>query len=679
MRARRWFAAGDGRLRLSDRDLDRTDAGSDARRREVIADLHALTRAKVEAAEPAVRALVHEEARRLEERAAHAVDDQSTRRALRGFKIKLYPYQLHGVSRFLTRMRLLLADDMGLGKTAQAIACAHVLWQSERVKRALVVVPASLKSQWQREWQRFTDAPLTMIDGSPDERRRAYRQARGFLLVNYEQVIKDLPELLRMAPDAVFLDEAQRMKNWATKTATFIKALSPRWRLALTGTPMENRLDDLASILDWIDDRALAPAWRLGPWHSTYADGVRGVVGARNLDTLRMRIAGTVVRRLRKEVLDQLPPRTDVRVPAAMTEAQRAEHAELDRPIASLVNRAKRRPLSQEEFLQLMTLLAAQRTICNGLALRHFADVFPGVAASTRPSDAQLESLSSPKLIELRAVLRALIVDQRRKVVVFSQWRRMLELCAWATRDILDDAGLRCVFFTGNESQKRRTQNIVDFHDDDTAAVLYCTDAGGVGLNLQRAANACINVELPWNPAVLEQRVGRIYRLGQESPIDVFHLVTDGGIEPRIASLVADKRAVFTGLFDGSSDAVAFDRSGSFMDRIEQLVAPQQAPAVPQAAVDDEADDAEVDAVGASVEEPVEEPVEQAPVEPAVDTASAPVQAPVPLDLAALFGQVRVSMSHDGCMTLTAPPEAARTLAGVLSGMARLLEAQPAR
>ena len=136
-----------------------------------------------------------------------------------------------------------------------------------------------------------------------------------------------------------------------------------------------------------------------------------------------------------------------------------------------------------------------------------------------------LKGLSAPKLLELRQLVRQLVLDQGRKVVIFSQWRRMLHLAHWAVRDLLAEQGLRAGFFTGAEGQKRRTQNIVEFHDDPDFRILFASDAGGVGLNLQRAANCVINLELPWNPAVLEQRIGRIYRLGQKQPIDVYNLV----------------------------------------------------------------------------------------------------------------------------------------------------------
>src|SRR5262249_37084884 len=163
-----------------------------------------------------------------------------------------------------------------------------------------------------------------------------------------------------------------------------------------------------------------------------------------------------------------------------------------------------------------------------GLALHAFNETWPGISVS-RPTPTELAGLFSPKLLELRELLTNLVVEQERKVVVFSQWRRMLRLAHWAVSDILDGAGQRALYFTGQENRRRRTQNLVDFHDDPRARVLFASDAGGVGLNLQRAANACINLELPWNPAMLEQRIGRIYRLGQKDPVEVYHLVSASG------------------------------------------------------------------------------------------------------------------------------------------------------
>jgi SNF2 family DNA or RNA helicase len=609
---------------------------------------------------------------RLRQEGRHIVADLDA--ALATLRKPLYPYQREGVNRFLATGRLLLADDMGLGKTIQAIASCHVLWHSGRVGRGLVVAPAPLKSQWAREWQLFTDAPVAVVDGTPAEREAAYAGAdRGFLIVNYELILRDLALIHAWAPEMIVLDEAQRIKNWATKTAAYVKLLEPRYRLVLTGTPMENRLDELASVMDWVDEQALEPKWRLGPWHATLCDGAQEVAGARNLDTLRTRLALAMLRRVRREVLDQLPPRTDTRVPTELTEAQKTAHDELTPSIARLISISKRRPLTQKEFLRLMQLLTTQRMICNGIAQLDFEELWPTLqAAEARPEDL-LERLDSPKLVELRELLRHLVVDSGEKVVVFSQWRRMLQLAHWSVADVLASAGLRGAFFSGDENQRRRVQNVIEFHDDPDLAVLFATDAGGVGLNLQRAASAVVNLELPWNPAVLEQRVGRVYRLGQKRPVQVYHLVAESGIEAHIANLVGNKQALFEGLFDGASDEIEFTSSGRFLDRVEQLVEPPRAPELPL--LDEPEDDVDAIATPArqvptAADRPAAAPSPAAPAAP-----SAPPVAPrqSPATVQQLLAGVRVERTSEGGLRIEAPPEAAGTLAAMFQSMADLL------
>ena len=637
------------------------------------------------------------------------------RRHINTLSGQLYPYQTEGVTRFLRGGRLLLADDMGLGKTVQAVAACHALYSDGVVKRGLLVVPAPLKSQWEREWKRFTDAPVTVVEGSPAQREAIYREQKaGFLITNYEQVLRDLLLMHGWDPELMVLDEAQRIKNWATKTATYIKRLHPPFRLVLTGTPMENRLEELASIMDWVDRQALEPKWRLTPWHATLCDGKEQVAGARNLNTLRARLAPSMLRRVRKEVLDQPPPRTDTRVPVELSAAQLEQHDELKRPVVAIMRRAKKRPLTQAEFLRLMQLLTTQRIICNGLAQLEFPERWPDLRGRP-PGEATLRGLDSPKLSEVRRVVRELVVEGGQKVVIFSQWRRMLQLVRWALSDLLGEVGLRSAFFSGDESQKRRTQNIVDFHDDPTLAVLLSTDAGGVGLNLQRAASCLVNLELPWNPAVLEQRVGRIYRIGQEDPVQVYHLVSEGGIESRIAGLVSDKQALFHGLFDGQSNEVQFDGGGKFLDRVQMLVDPVEVPELPgeedmldepveapdDELADDEAGDDELEV------SPGDEPEEEAagddgerPRPPEHDrttpkaapdrqddgrpspspTADDPPKtepgADTPLDetrVRRMLAGINVQRTDNGGLRIEAEPEAATTLAAMFQGMADLL------
>ncbi|MBI3269031.1 MAG: DEAD/DEAH box helicase [Planctomycetes bacterium] len=740
-RAGRWFGrAKDGARPLRDAYVERPE-----RRLALVRDLLAAVREDKSSRgadrawqDPALRALLVAEEERLQRVLEDAGSAGELRAALRTLKQHLYPYQREGVERFLDGKRLLLADDMGLGKTAQAIAGCHALWHAGRIRRGLLVVPAALKPQWLREWQHFTDAPATIIEGNPEERRRAFESCKsGFLIGNYEQLVRDLETIHRWRPDLIVLDEAQRIKNWSTKTALYVKKLEPPYRLVLTGTPMENRVDELASILEWVDSFAVEPKWRLAPWHTAFADGHREVSGARNLDTLRERIAPWMVRRIRKEVLSQLPARTDTRVPVELTPEQREEHDALSRPILQLVNIGKTRPLTQAQFLRLMQLLTAQRIISNGLGQLRYEEVWPEISRFARPSESLLKSLSSPKLLELRELLSQVVVGQRRKVVIFSQWLRMLRLANWAVGDLLADCGARALFFSGEEGQKRRTQNLVDFHDDPDVKVLFASDAGGVGLNLQHAANCLINLELPWNPAVLEQRIGRIYRLGQKHPIDVYNLVCEEGIESRIFQLVGNKKAFFSGLFDGSSNEVTFESAGGFMSRVEKIVEPVQVPelgavsvgagagAVDGAGEEDPAAERGLEAVLAQADEagggqeqraaaeataalPAAAPAATAPegapptpVEAAAPasgptlisgteaappalalsspTASEPEPAPAGDEVRRLFSRLSVKPTPSGGISIEAPPEAASALAALFEGMARMLQSAGGR
>ncbi len=619
--------------------------------------------------DPALLPLLTEEAERLQRLISLAPIGERLGAVLRSLKHRLFPYQREGVRRAVTTGRLLLADDMGLGKTAQAIGACHALWKLGKVRRGLLIVPASLKPQWLREWRSFTDVPVRLVEGSASERQAFYQAGNGFLISNYEQAVRDLAAMRAWDPELVVLDEAQRIKNWQTKTAASVKQLQPLFRLVLTGTPLENRIDELASLYDWVDDTALEPKWRLTPWHTLHEGGKREVAGARHLDTLRDRMAPSFLRRRKQEVLQQLPARIDTRVPVELTPQQLEEHDALIPPIAALAARGRRRPLTPPEFQRLMAMLTEQRMLCNGLALARYDELGQGIARE-RPTPAVLSTLGSPKLGELRELVRQLAVVQERRIVVFSQWRRMLTLAHWAIGDLLEAAGLRAVWFSGKESPKRRTQNLVDFHDDARTRVLFATDAGGVGLNLQHAADSCINLELPWNPAVLEQRIARIWRMGQKNRIEVYNLVAEAGIEARIAGLLGDKRALFSGLFDGASDEVRYDGGGSFLSRVEKLV---DLPAALGEGARSAAEDASLDLPSPPADGALDAGTAAPPA-----NESARAGANASSILMDTLAQVRIEPTAGGGLRIEAPAEAAATLAGFFAELARRLGAQQA-
>jgi len=235
-------------------------------------------------------------------------------RSLNVISSPLYKYQEEGVLHLAFGRRVLLADDMGLGKTIQAIAAAALLRQLRDIQHVLIVTPASLKHQWAREIQRFTSLPVQIIQGNQMDRRNRYRQPQFFNIVNYELALYDQEEIVKQQFDLIVLDEAQRIKNWRTKTADAIKQLRSPYAFVLTGTPLENRLDELYSVFQFIDPTILGPLWRFNERYyevERQPSGSYRVLGYKGLDELRRRIAPYLMRRVRDEVLLDLPERID--------------------------------------------------------------------------------------------------------------------------------------------------------------------------------------------------------------------------------------------------------------------------------------------------------------------------------------------------------------------------------
>ncbi len=472
--------------------------------------------------------------------------EQGTR-SLNLLSTRLYPYQEEGALHLAFGARAMLADDMGLGKTVQAIAACSLLHQLRDIQKVLVICPASLKHQWAREIQRFTSFPADVIQGPPPDRRRQYHEPGFFKIVNYELTLRDEEEMRRMQPDVIILDEAQRIKNWRTKTADAVKRLPSRYAFVLTGTPLENRLDELYSVFQFLDPTILGPLWRFNQQYfqlEMRRTGSFKVLGYKNLDQLRARIGPYVLRRTRDEVLDDLPDRTDNNYFVEMTREQWNAYAEYQSLLAKLISISKRRALTPKESNLLLMSLIKMRLICNALAL-HDPE-----AAGDNPER------TGPKLRELRAILEDEIADNGNgqssaKAVVFSQWTKMLAL----TEPGLQRLGLGYVKLTGDVPTAKRGALIERFFEDPDCKVFLSSDAGGVGLNLQ-AASLVINLDLPWNPAVLEQRIARAHRHGQPRPVQVVNLIAQGTIEERILDTLAAKQNVFATIF-GAEEAPA--------------------------------------------------------------------------------------------------------------------------
>ena len=479
---------------------------------------------------------------------------------LPGIRARLFPYQMEGVAFLASRGRALLADDMGLGKTLQAISAASWLADHASVKKVLVVCPASLKHQWAREVKKFTSQQVQVIQGVIEDRQVQYRADALFYIVNYELVLRDLTVISEnLKPDLLILDEAQRIKNWRTKIASTIKLISSRYVFVLTGTPLENRIEDLYSLLQVVDARVLGPLWRcLLDFHITDERGK--VIGYRNLSELRQRIKPVMLRRNRSLVSDQLPDRTEVRLDVPMTQAQKDIHGSAMSTAAQLADIAKRRPLTPSESNKMMASLQQARMACNAAGL----------------VDKVTEG--SPKLDELSRLLEELCLQSNRKVVVFSQWAMMTEMVETLTRSL----GLGSVRLYGGIPTHKRGELMDKFQNDDSVQVFISTDAGGVGLNLQ-AGSALVNLDMPWNPAVLDQRIARIHRLGQKQKVQIFLILAEDSYEQQVASLVKGKRDLFDNVIspDATEDVVGVSKK-MLQSIIDDLSGAEKEPAEPK-------------------------------------------------------------------------------------------------
>ncbi len=241
-------------------------------------------------------------------------------------KVELLPYQVEGIAFAAGVGRSILADDMGLGKTIQGVGAAEILAREAGISRVLVVCPASLKSQWRNEVRRFSDRSVQLVTGAAAERATQYDNESFFTVCNYEQVLRDILAIERVRWDLIILDEGQRIKNWESKTARIVKGLRSTFALVLSGTPLENRLDELYSVVQFVNDRRLPPAFRFFHRHRV-VDEKGKVLGYKNLDQLRENLRPILLRRTRESVLQQLPPRTNEIVRIPPTDEQAAMHA----------------------------------------------------------------------------------------------------------------------------------------------------------------------------------------------------------------------------------------------------------------------------------------------------------------------------------------------------------------
>ena len=486
-------------------------------------------------------------------------------------EVTLYPYQREGVRFAVKAGKAIIADEMGLGKTIQAIAAAEIYLREGMADSVLVVCPTSLKYQWKKEIEKFTGgdtvAPaesigntteycpkVIVVEGTPGRRQQLYKSVAPYKIVSYHTMSNDIREFGQLTTDVLIMDEIQRLKNWDTLISKAARKIKSRYSVLLSGTPMENKVEELFANMELVDQFCLGPYYKFRDEHILFDSESGAIIGYKNLNAIGEQIKDKLIRRTKKGVQLQLPKRSDQYILVPMTSAQADYHAEFKWEVAKIRSKYQKfHFISEQDRKRLMLLLGQMRM----------------VADSTFILEQNLKTRSDVKIAEVMNLLENIFESGDEKVVIFSEWERMTRLVAIE----LEKRNIRYEYLNGSIPAKQRGELVENFKSLPESRVFISTDAGSTGLNLQ-VASTLINLDLPWNPAVLEQRIARIFRLGQERPVQILNLVSKNSIEEGMIAKLRFKTSMFEGVLDGGADSVFInkDKFKKFMEDISCIM-----------------------------------------------------------------------------------------------------------
>lgn len=465
-------------------------------------------------------------------------------------KTSLYSYQKEGIRFAFRAGKSIIADEMGLGKTIQAIGVAELMKKAKLISSVLVVCPTSLKYQWKKEIERFTDSTAVVVEGSHLARKKLYDSECFYKIVSYNGMSNDIKILNTLRTDFLIMDEVQRLKNWKTQISQSARHIEAEYAVVLSGTPLENKLEELYSVMQFVDQYCLGPYYRFMDQTVMTSDTGK-IIGYKNLNVVGERLKQVLIRRRKRDVALQLPERTDKILFVPMTKEQREMHDDFQLNVSQLVFKWNRnRFLSEKDRKRLLLCLSQMRMVCDSTYI---------LDQKTR---------CDTKVEETMNILHNVFDSGEEKVVIFSQWERMTRLIAGE----LDKLGMQYEYLHGGVPSEHRRTLTENFTENPDSRVFLSTDAGSTGLNLQ-VASVLINLDLPWNPAVLEQRIARIYRIGQQRNIQVINLVASQTIEERMLGTLNFKSSLFEGILDNGEDTILLEDSklDKIMDSIKVM------------------------------------------------------------------------------------------------------------
>ncbi len=430
----------------------------------------------------------------------------------------LHEYHFHGI----------LADDMGLGKTLQALAFLLDLKNKKGQSPTLILAPTSVVFNWAHEATKFTpDLKFLILTGA--DRKKNYSQIPGMdlVLTSYAIFRRDAAFLCEQKWRAVILDEAQYIKNFRSKTASLVKKLEAEQRLALTGTPLENRLSELWSIFDFLMPGFLGS---IAQFQRRYQKPIEEEQNSQALERLKKKIYPFLLRRQKEEVAPELPPKTEIDQVCEMTPEQRKVYEQILLTSRRLVfNEVEERGIERSHISILTALLRLRQVCCHPQLLGE-----------------NFKEKDSGKFEMFKELLEE-ILSEGHRVIVFSQFVQMLTLL----RKWLDAQKIAYEYLDGRT--RKREEHIRNFQTNNEIGVfLISLKAGGTGLNLSEA-DYVIHYDPWWNPAVQNQATDRVHRLGQTQHVFAYRLITQDSVEEKILTLQQRKKDLFTGLLTADS------------------------------------------------------------------------------------------------------------------------------
>ena len=461
-----------------------------------------------------------------------------------GLNAELRPYQVRGYSWMYKNLEIgfgcILADDMGLGKTLQVITFLLKMKQEGRFqeKKALVVMPAGLLCNWQVEIKKF--APDLSTFAYHGGNRDLQKFDSDVLLTTYATFRKDFAELNERAWQAIIIDEAQNIKNADSEQSKLLRKMEAPMKIAMSGTPVENRLMEFWTIMDFTN-RGFFPS--ASEFREKFETPIQKNNDTKAAETFRKITAPFMLRRLKtdKSIIADLPDKIIQDEYAELTKSQAAIYKRtLDRFLAQLEEEQRLSELTHDSHALfkrkgiILQMILALKQICN-----HPSTFLKG-AENSGSAEESAPELSSGKMQMLMDLLTS-IQEQGEKTLIFTQFTEMGELLK---RSIVENLGITTHFYHGGCTQTQRTEMVRDFQENPACKVLILSlKAGGTGLNLT-AASQVIHYDLWWNPAIEAQATDRAFRIGQTRNVQVHRFITKGTFEEKINALLESKKAI---------------------------------------------------------------------------------------------------------------------------------------